>query len=30
MKNICKIFDNGITFWKNGNEIGNYSLDNSV
>ena len=22
------IFDNGITFWKNGDEIGNYSLDN--
>lgn len=30
MRKICKIFDNGITFWTNGNNIGNYSLDNSV
>lgn len=30
MSKICKIYDNGITFWKNGNEVGNYSLDNSV
>lgn len=30
MSKICKIFDNGITFWTNGNNIGNYSLDNSV
>lgn len=29
MRKICQIFDGGITFWKNGNEIGNYSLDNS-
>ena len=28
-KRICSIYNNGITFWKNGNEIGNYSLDNS-
>lgn len=28
-RKICSIFDNGITFWKNGNQIGNYSLDNS-
>ena len=27
---ICGIYNNGITFWKNGNEIGDYSLDNSV
>ena len=27
---ICRIYDNGITFWKNGSEVGNYSLDNSV
>lgn len=27
MKNI---YDNGITFWKNASEVGNYSLDNSV
>ena len=26
---IQKIFMNGITFWKNGNEVGNYSLDNT-
>lgn len=26
---IKNIFDNGITFWKNASEIGNYSLDNS-
>lgn len=29
MRKICQIFDGGITFWKNGNEIGDYSLDNS-
>lgn len=27
-EDICSIFDNGITWWRNGNEIGNYSLDN--
>lgn len=26
---ICKIFDSGITFWENGEEIGNYTFDNS-
>lgn len=26
---ICSIMDNGITFWKNPSEVGNYSLDNS-
>ena len=30
MRKICQIYDNGITFWKYGNEVGNYSLDNSV
>lgn len=25
---ICKIYDNGITFWKKGSEVGNYSLNN--
>lgn len=25
---ICKILDNGITFWKHGNDVGNYSVDN--
>ena len=29
ISNICKIFDNGITFWKNASEVGNYGLDNS-
>ena len=28
MSKICRIFDNGITFWTNGANIGNYSLDN--
>lgn len=28
MGKICSIFDNGITFWTNGANIGNYSLDN--
>lgn len=28
-KHITQILDAGITFWKNGSEIGNYSLDNS-
>lgn len=29
IKKLCDIYDNGITFWKNGSEVGNYSLDNS-
>lgn len=29
MKKICSIYDKGITFWNNGNNIGNYSLSNS-
>lgn len=29
MKKICSIFDNGITFWKKGDEVGNYDLDNN-
>lgn len=28
IKKICTIFDNGITFWKNGSEVGDYSLNN--
>ena len=28
MKKIISIYDNGITFWNNGNEIGDYSLNN--
>lgn len=27
---ICSIYNNGITFWKNGDNIGDYGLDNSV
>lgn len=30
MKKICNIYNNGITFWKNGSEIGHYELDNTV
>lgn len=30
MKKICSIYDNGITFWRNGSEVGNYTLDNSI
>ena len=26
---ICSIYDNGITFWRNPNEIGNYELSNN-
>lgn len=29
MNKICSIYNNGITFWKNGDEVGNYSLNNS-
>ena len=28
IKKMCSIYDSGITFWKNGNEVGNYELDN--
>lgn len=28
-RKICAIHDSGITYWKNGSEIGNYTLDNS-
>ena len=27
---ICRIYDNGVTFWRNGDEVGNYTLDNTV
>lgn len=30
MNKLCSIYDKGVTFWKNGNEVGDYSLDNSV
>ena len=29
-RKICNIYDNGITFWKNGSEVGNYTLNNTV
>ena len=30
MNKICAVYDKGITFWKNGDNVGKYSLDNSV
>lgn len=27
---ICQIYDRGVTFWRNGSEVGDYSLDNTV
>lgn len=30
VRKICSIYDNGITFWKNASEVGNYSLNNNV
>lgn len=29
MRKIQSIYDNGVTWWMDGNEVGNYSLDNS-
>lgn len=29
LSKVCSIYNNGITFWRNGNEVGNYSLDNT-
>lgn len=29
IRKVCQIFDKGVTWWVNGNEVGNYSLDNS-
>lgn len=28
MARLRQIYDNGVTFWRNGNEVGDYSLDN--
>lgn len=28
MRRICEIHDRGITYWRNGDEVGNYGLDN--
>lgn len=28
MARLRKIYDNGVTFWRNGDEVGNYALDN--
>lgn len=30
MRKICSIYDNGITFWKQGSEVGDYSQNNSL
>lgn len=30
MKLIVRIYEKGITFWNNGSEVGDYSLDNSL
>lgn len=30
VRKICSIYDNGITFWKEPSEVGNYSLNNSL
>lgn len=29
IKNICAIYDKGITFWRNANNVGDYSLPNN-
>lgn len=29
MAKICSIYDNGITFWRNGSEVGQYQLNNT-
>lgn len=30
IKKICSIHDKGVTYWKNGANVGNYSLNNSI
>lgn len=30
MNKICKIYDNGITFWNGAEHVGNYTLDNRI
>ena len=30
MRKICSVYNSGVTFWKNGANVGNYSLDNTV
>ena len=30
LKTVISIYDKGITFWRNGENVGDYSLDNSV
>ena len=29
MRAICQIYDKGITFWRDGSEVGNYNLNNT-
>lgn len=30
LNKICSILDNGVTFWRNPNNVGNYSVNNTV
>ena len=30
MRHLCQIYDRGITFWNNGDEIGRYDLNNAM
>ena len=30
MRKICSIYDHGITFWRNGSEVGQYNLSNPI
>lgn len=30
IRKVCEIYNNGITFWKDPKEVGDYTLDNSV
>lgn len=30
MKKLSEMYDNGITFWKHGSEVGNYNLNNAI
>ena len=29
LKKICSIYDNGVTWWRNANEVGDYSVNNA-
>lgn len=30
MRHLCQIYDHGITFWNNGDEVGRYDLNNAM